>query len=225
MLSTEILVLIAIIFIFLLLGFLFLMPSGKTGRRRKKRSNEGEQEKDWQAVALKLERHINALRNQIDGMQKKGKILERELIIQKDKYEKVQEKLSQERKWQKKEKGDVEKKTNELIKLKKNFQEAEQNLAQEHGERLRLQKEVKETAGVVTDLSEAKGSLESEIMKLKAKNDSYRQEINELKVLNARISKKHDEATWVAKSQYDKVEQELRTKDKEIEKLKKLLTK
>jgi hypothetical protein len=212
---------IAIILV-ILIAVVFLIPGDRLARRRKKK-REDQENKDWQGACLKLERHIHALRREIESGQKREKILERDLTIQKEKHGRLQEKLSQERAWQNKESGQSERQGQDLVRLTAEIKATEQTLAQEHGENLRLQKALKESQDAASAAADAKLDLEAEIARLKALSERYRQEILELREQNAQLSKKHDESTWVAKSEYQKLEKQLEFKDRELGRLKEQL--
>lgn len=215
----DLFVVAGISLIFILLGILFLIPTEKTAYRHiYKRSAVPvpEESKDWQAVSLKLEKHVLELRRQIDAQQKREKHLQRELAVEHDKYVKLQEKLSQERDWQKKEKDGVDRRNTEIIQLQKDRQEIEQNLEKEHSRRLMLEREMREAKDSMTAANDLKNSLEVQIAKLQAHVDKFRAEINELKQENLKLSKKHDETTFVAKSEYERVEKLLKDTQKEF---------
>ena len=106
--SLNIYIVLAIGISFILVGILFsqnVRVVRKRRRRKLPRMQKGDN-KDWQAVSLQLEKHIYSLRKEIDALEKKGKNVEKELMIEKQKYAKSQEKLSQERGWKKKESSD-----------------------------------------------------------------------------------------------------------------------
>lgn len=208
---------IAIILV-IILGVLFMIPT--EGGRSRRRIRKEPPEKDWQDVSLKLERHIHALRRELEKLQVREKVLEQDVIVQKEKNEKLQDKLTQERGWKSKEKTDIEKKTEELNRYRQDLKTAEASLAQEHGVRLRLEKEIRETQALMVSANEAKVALEAEIARLKAQIDNHRKEISDLREKNNVLEKKHDETTWIAKSEYLKVEKSLREKENELERLK-----
>ncbi len=213
----DMFVLIALLLIFILLGILFLLPTEKRpvfgGQPR---VEAPEEHKDWQAASLKLEKHILTLRHDIDDLKKKEKHLERDLAIEKDKNAKLQEKLSQERGWQKKETDDIDKKNREIIQLQTDLKKSEQGLEREHAQRLTLEREMREAKEAMTAANELKNSLEIQIAKLQAWADNYRGEISQLKEQNSKLSKETDEATFVVKSEYSRIEKLLKDTQKEF---------
>ena len=222
--AMDVYVFIGIFFVLILLAVLFLIPTSQDSfaRKRAKAKREAEPEnKDWQAVSLRLEKHIYALREEINGLKKNEKVLEKELEIQREKNNKLQEKLNQERGWQEKEKSDIEKKAAEIQRLKNDQQANEQMMAREHSTRLGLERENREVTRQLAATSELKRNLEGDNAKLNAQLDACRKEIMELKSENALLSRKQQDETWIAKTEYVKLESQLRSLEKELSQMKK----
>jgi len=214
----ELFAVLGIVFIVVLLIVLFFIPGeGGPSRFRKRRRDQKEQHKDWRAVSLRLEKHIYRLRRDIETEKGRGKQLERELLIQKEKCKQLDNKLGQERGWQQKEKEDAEKKGRENIELQKNLKKAEQHLAQEHGARLKRERELKELQRTLDESVERQRTLEVRLAKFKASQEHHLKELASLKAENAQLKKKHEEATFVAKSEYERIEKQLKQRDKELE--------
>jgi len=220
MVPYEFIAFIGIIFIILIL-IILLIPAERRKKKKRSEKTPEEQIKEWQNACLKLEKHVQALRSQVDTLQKKGKTLEKDLLLQQEKNKRLQEKLSQERGWQEKEHADVDKKAKEVHALKEEIKRLEANLEKEHGQRLSLEREAKELKESLVKETEAKRALDSQILKLKAQGEGYRDEIKELRETNQKLSQKQEEKTFVSKSEYEKLEQLLKEKEKELEKLKK----
>ena len=221
MISYELIAVIGIIFAILVLIILFI-PAERKARAKKKRAEKTpeEQIKEWQGACLKLEKHVHGLRQELESYQKREKATEKELLLTKEKNKKLQEKLSQERGWQEKEQADLDKKAKDFQTLKEDLKKAEENIGKEHSQRLMLEREAKEIRENIVKETEAKRSLESQVMKLKAQADAYRGEIKELREINSKLSQKQEEKTFVSKTEYEKLEQKLKEKEKEIEQLK-----
>ena len=217
--SIDLFAVLGIIFIIILLGVLLLIPTEKMGslRRKRRRKNEGEDQKDWQAVSLKLERHIYALRREIESGQNRIKELEREILLQNEKSKRLREKLSQERGWKDKEASDLEKKSQEIIHLKLDLKKAEQSLEKEHGQRLKAERGLKEAKDNLSETIAKQRELEIEIARQKTQMDKLHSELSNLREENIKLSKKHDEATFIAKSEYEKLEKMFKEKDHELQ--------
>lgn len=220
MFSLDVFAILGVALVIMLLAVLFLLPSEKSARRsfyKKPKPLGSEDTKDWKAACLKLEKHIHTLRAEIEQGKTREKNSERDLLIQREKAKKLQEKISQERGWQEKEITEKERKGQEVIRLKEFLTHAEEELQKEHGERLRLERELREGKEALASAGEAKRVVESQMAKLQAQFDAAGKQIKELREQNAKLSKDHDEATWVSKSEYVKLEQQLHAVQKEFE--------
>ena len=198
---------------------LFPNPSQRVRKKRPKPVSEQEQ-KDWKAVSLRMERHIRELKQDIFELQKREKLLSRELEISKEKESVLQTKLNQERGWQQKGASELEKKGLELQKITTTLKAAEERLASEHSELLRIQRQEKELLDEIAGLKKSAQSLEFELSQARAQAESYRKEMLDLRSDNARLSKKHDDTSWIAKTEYLKIKEELRVKEKELDRVK-----
>jgi len=206
----------------MLLGVLFLLPSERGPRRQafyKDKAAVPADTKDWKAACLKLEKHIHTLRGEIEHAKVVEKNLQRDVLIQKEKIKKLQEKISQERGWQEREDADQERKGQEVVRLKETLKRVETEAQNEHGELLRLEREMKETRDSLSSINEVKRSLESQVLKLQAQNEATKKELADVRAQNAVLHKQHEETTWIAKPEYLKLEQQLRQVREELERL------
>jgi hypothetical protein len=99
----------------------------------------------------------------------------------------------------------------------------EQHLAQEHGKCLQFDREVKELNNALAAANDVKRSVESQMARMEAQLDADKKELSTLKTENAQLTKKHDETTWIAKSEYVKLEERLRNTEKEFARFKEQL--
>lgn len=213
---------IGIVLVLVLLGVLFITPSQeKKGRRRRRKKTEEEEGVDWQTAALRLERHVQSLRKEAEGRDRTVKDLERQVRVEREKYKRLQEKGQLQKSWQQKETTDVEKKDKQIRQLQKNLEITERSLEQEHTQRLRFERELKELREEIQALKEHKRSLESELAKARALSDGARQEMMELREINAKLKKQNEDTTWVSKTEYDKLKVQIRDRERELEQLKK----
>lgn len=223
----ELWVIIGILFLLFVFGLSFLISTG--GKKRKKKRISGEmkskEQKDWKKASLRLEKHINILREENIGWQKNVKVLERETEIHKDKVGVLKEKLDRERKWQKKEAQSVDRKGERVKQLEEALEKIEHQLESEHSEVIILRRENIEAKDEVESKAERIKALELEIQKIKAQSDVYRDDILNLRSENRKLSKKHEDVQWIAKSVHMKVKEELRHKVQECEHLRKELIK
>ena len=219
----DVFAIIGVIFVLILLAILFLIPSDKKKSPSKKaqRSPTEEEKKDWQAVSIKLEKHIHTLRHEIEEGERQRRTLEHESTIQKEKYVKLQEKLTQERGWQEKEQQDIDKKNKEILRTKEELKKLEENIEKEHRQRLEYERQFKDIKFEFATLEETKRSLDKELTILQGQAEGARREITELRAANQKLSQKQDDAAWVAKTDYIKLEKRLEDALKEVERLRK----
>jgi len=212
-----------VVMVFILLGVLLLIPSEKRLRKKKRNSAKkgSDSAKDWKDAALKLERHIHALRQEISVLQKRDQASERKSLVQEHKYEKLKQKIAHQKGWKEKEGVDLEKKTNEVIQLRTDLKQTEHHLQSEHGQRLKLERAVKSLEGEVEQLTERNQSQDQELDKSRIQNDEYRKQVNELKAETAHLKKEKVDTTFVARSDFEKVERELKVSLRELERLRK----
>ncbi|MCB9756816.1 MAG: hypothetical protein H6753_00150 [Candidatus Omnitrophica bacterium] len=219
----------AVVIIAGIIGLLLLVPTDKVKRHRLPRDAKDKvssaPEKDWQAVSLKLERHIQALRKEIQEYQKKTSLLDRDLTVYKEKYVKLQEKLAQERDWQKKEEQGLEKRTQEILALKNEARRLEHDLSVMHSDRLRLERQLRESKSEQDTINMQRRDLELEIAKANAENERLRKEVKELKWDNVRLAEKKDAQSWIPKEDFEKLEVTFRQTEKELARLKEQLKK
>lgn len=227
--SFQVMVAGAVVIIAGMIGLLLLAPVDKMKRHRLQREAKDKAhiapEKDWQAVSLKLERHIQALRKELEEHQKKVRILDRDLTVGKEKYVKLQEKLAQERDWQKKEEQGLEKRTQEMMALKNEVHRLEHDLSVMHSDRLRLERELRESKSQQDALAAMGRDLQLQVAKVNAENESLRKELKELKWENMRLAEKKDAQSWIPKEDFEKLATTLQQAEKELARLKEQLKK
>jgi len=211
-----------IVFIFIFLVVLFFLPTSEKKSKKRKIKNEqnGESvQKDWKEAHQRSEKHIGSLRNEIEKFKREKKDQEKNILVEKTKIEMLQEKLSQERGWHEKEHTTIDKRTQELQELSKELLKSQESLSKEHGLNLKLEREIKELKRDLVALNDERRKREAENAQLKAEGESQRQDMVELKKDNARLKKKNEDTTWIAKSEYTKLERLLKQKEKEIERI------
>ncbi len=145
--------------------------------------------------------------------------MERALLIEKEKFERLQEKLEQERSWRRRETEEEERRKEALLRVREEIRALEAEAEKEHGIRLRLQRE---TADLKRDLQAAavrRRELEGQVDRLEAQVRVYREEIRTLREDNQKLSRRHDESSWVAKSAYTALEVALEETRRELEAL------
>ena len=219
--SVELLVIIGIIFISILLAVVFLIPGEK--KRKKKKGRVQEQpvvdEKDWEQKISRLEKHIHSLRDQILDLQKGEKETKKQLMVERVKVKKFQEKLSQERQWHEKEQGSIDKKGRDFQELKVELIDIQESYSKAHSANLRFEHQVKELQDQLDLLNERRRAIEEENTQLTAKVKNDQQKIVQLKKENIQLEKKKEDVNWIAQTEYQRVEKLLKEKEKELDRV------
>ena len=219
--SVELLVIIGIIFISILLAVVFLIPGEK--KRKKKKGRVQEQpvvdEKDWEQKISRLEKHIHSLRDQILDLQKGEKETEKQLMVERVKVKKFQEKLSQERQWHEKEQGSIDKKGRDFQELKVELIDIQESYSKAHSANLRFEHHVKELQDQLDLLNERRRAIEEENTQLTAKIKNDQQKMAQLKKENIQLKKKKEDVNWIAQTEYQRVEKLLKEKEKELDRV------
>ena len=91
----------------------------------------------------------------------------------------------------------------------------------EHEDSLRLSSEgeKKSMQSDLEKLTKEKNELLLKVTNLDFTTRTQKEEIAELRKTNAILQKKKDAEQWIAKSEFDKIEQKLKEKEKEVQKL------
>ena len=221
MLTTNLVIAAGIIFILGLLGILILIPTERRQKIKHKKEKESTPEqKNWQEVAQRLEKHIQNLHNQIASLEKNAKLQDKQLLIEQEKFKKLQEKLLHERQWHEKEQSTIDRQTKETGNLKTDLNKIQDQLAKEHAENLKLDNQLKEIRLDVDKINNQRRLAEAENAQLKAKIETYQKEITRLRMENAQLAQKKEDTQWIAKSEYVQLEKQLKEAQKELEKLK-----
>lgn len=182
-----------------------MSPNTVAQKRRKKELPREQEGKDWEQVAVKLEKHILSLRAELEKQKNQEKRILKELDFEKDKNIKLQEKLQQEKEWLTKEQESITKWDHEARELKQNLLKAQDDLEKEHFTMLKLEQQLKEMKQDLEAVSKEKRELSLKMMKLESELEYYRKELAQQKKINQELTKENDEANWVAKSEYDRV--------------------
>lgn len=205
----------------LLVLVVFLIPTEKKNKKMKKKPLPEPEtpQRDWEQKTQRLEKHIQSLAREVDRFQKEEKESEKQLMVERVKVKKLQEKLSQEREWHKKGQAGIDKKSREFLAMKSELVKVQDDYSKEHAVNLRQEHRIKELERQVEDLNGQRRSLESKNAMLQAAIESHRRDIAQFKKENAELTKKKEDVNWIAKPEYERVVNLLNLKEKELERM------
>lgn len=220
--TTTFVISLGLIFILILLIVLLAVPTGKKSQKKKGKQPPlpSDQEKEWLTKIAGLHKHIHSLQEEIASLKNDAKAKDKQLAVENVRVKKLQEKLGQERQWQKKEQQILDKRSEEFQQLKNELLKIQAQLSHEHALNLKLESEGRELKQHYDALQEKRRSLESRNAQLEAKNESLERETARLRQENAELRKEKEDTAWIAKSEYDKIHLLLKEKEKELERLK-----
>jgi chromosome segregation ATPase len=214
------LLIIGALLVIALLLVVFVIP---TDVKRKKPRRERVTAPDLESRLAKLskeslhqEASARALRRRVEEFESKEKEWQKLMAVEQAKSRKLQDKLVQERQWQGEEAAKYEKKGLEIRQLQNDLKAANDQLAQEHSRRLKLEGEIRDLKQQYSRLNDARRGLDVEIARLTEKYEDHRQQVRELRKENAFLAKQKEDTAWVAKSEYLKLEHELRKAESEL---------
>lgn len=211
---------IVVVTILVLLIVIFLLPAEKGSKpKRPKKEEPTEKEKELEAKILRLEKHIQTLKTEIEALQNQQRAKEKELAAEQGKNRHLQEKLAQEKSWREKEQETIDKRSREMIQFKQEHLKLEKDFEGEHSLRLRLEHESKDLKRDLDQVNAERRALSTKVLGLESSLGEHKKELEELKKLNAKLKEKNEAVMWVAKSEYDKLGSLLKEKEKELERL------
>ena len=165
---------------------------------------------------------ILSLRREIADLTKQQRVLERDLMIEQEKYAKLKDKLIAgkglaekrgQRAWRKRPRRSC---GYGRICVRPN-----NPLPHEHTQCLRLSQEAKDTAAVLAALQDEKRRLETRLLTCEARIEKDRDEMATLRARNDKLSRQHEDTMWVAKSDVVELERRLKEAQEELARCKK----
>ena len=213
---------IGVLALIIILVLVFFFPSEEKKRRRKikkEKKLQPEKQRDWQAIVTRREHYIEKLKGEIAKMLKDQAAQAAQLEAVKAQNTQLREKLKLEHSWREKEEKSVDKNATRLKQLTEELRKAEENVSQEHAANIRLEKEVRESREELKHLNDAKRDLTVQLQGLDGQVRRLTQELTEERRNNRELSKKKEEESWVAKTDYENLQKILKEKERELERI------
>lgn len=210
------------IVIFIILLVVFVLPTKAVKEKKRKIKTQPVQDpksKDWQEVALRLEKHIYSLRGEINQLMQQQHTDQKQLELYKAKNEKLTEKLAQHEDWLSKEQAAKEKIEKEYQQMKVGLLKTETDREQEYQTRVKYERDYLELKREAESLKTTKKDLSLRVAELEAQWKGYKEEFLRQKKINEELIRKNEEMSWVSQSEYEKLERLLAEKEKEIERM------
>lgn len=217
--SFDLMFIVGAVFILMLITVTFVIPTEKRFVKKKKENLDEKQQKDWKKTALRLEKLVSVLRNEIGKWENKDKVKDKQILVEKVKIKKLQEKIVQEKKLQEKEQSDIDRGVKELKGIRAELVKVQEEFSYEHNINLKAKREISDLKDQIENLGNDRRHLETNVLQMKTKADENRKEIMHLKKDNVELAKTKEDVSWIAKSDHIKLEKIVKEKEKEIERL------
>ena len=205
------------LFLVILVLVVYLTPTDKLARRKKKEPPK--EIKNWEEIALRWQKQNQQIEIKIEVAKKSEKDLLEKIEEHKKENQSLLEKLAQEKGWREKEHSSAEKVKEKDVELKNQLAEAEESLEKEHTLRLQHERELQELRVTHSKVSDEKRQLSTQVMGLEATLEKTSKELRDLKRENTELSRQKENIQWVAKSDFDELKKILAQKEKELERL------
>ncbi|MCX5681568.1 MAG: hypothetical protein NT079_04755 [Candidatus Omnitrophica bacterium] len=219
----DLMIIFLVFCVIMVVVFAYFFPMGERKRKRKKSEALTEtmtqEEKKWQEEALRLKEYIAKYRNEIEDSRREQQKLREKLEEEKQKAQKVDEKLKHEKQWLSDQEASLDRRTKEAQQAKMELTKAQADREHEYSLRLVSDREKKGLQESLEKLTKEKNELLLKVTNLEFTLRMKREELGGLKKTNASLQKKKDEEQWVAKSEFERVEQLLKQKEKELQAL------
>ena len=197
-----------------------LIPEVKKRKKKKKKSRKLEPTE----IEIKLRESMERMDAKINGMSKEieqfkaGEKKYQEMIeAEKGNVKALEEKIKIEREWHEKDQQETYKKSKEIQKMREEFKIEQENFSKEHTEFIKLEHELKRYKTELQETHNQKRALEREVAALKGAVEEGRKNISNLKADMKILTKKKEEESWIAKSEYTRLEKEVEKLQKQLE--------
>jgi chromosome segregation ATPase len=218
--ALTVLMIVGAILVVALLLVAFVIPTEVKKKKAKRPRVSIEELEARLEKALKTADHrdaaVKALRKQIEDWEKKDRAWQQQISEEQAKSAQLTHKLEQERQWQGEEAKKHEKKLGDVQRFQKDLKFVNEQLAEEHSVRLKLEAELRDLRDQYANLNEQRRVLELDKSRLTEKLEDCQRQIREYKKENAELSKKNDDTTWVAKNDYLKIERRVKELEGEL---------
>lgn len=205
-----------------LLIFVFMLPTEVERKKKQKKQAEVinvQREQALEKQIRHLENTIPALRKQLDTHQQKEHQWQKELLIERTKVEKLEQKLNQERDWQQKEVEKFDKKVKEVAQFKNELSKLQESFNKEHSRNLHLENELRDLKEKGAVVGSERRELDLANVQLKSKLEAAQREIEQLKKDIEFASRQKEDTSWVTKSEYLKLEKKCKDVEGKLEQM------
>ena len=216
-------IIVGVLVLLALAVFIMSLPDEATRRRKKEKRIASPvlaaPDKDVAQITARWEKHVQTLKDELSKGQLMYNKALKELAVEKVKNAKLQEKIKKEEEWLAKEQSSAGRKEQDLKTLQINLQKLQQDMDKEYGVRLKLERELNDLKETFQQTDKERKELLLRANTLESELDRDKRELIRLKRENADLTREQEEKSWVAKTEYERLEKLLKERDKELEAL------
>ncbi len=222
--TKDLIIVFSILCVIVFIVFAIFFPAEEHRRRKYRRIEPSEEplskeDKKWQEAAFRLKEYVARYKQEVNDLQREQQRLKDRLREEEQTGQKFEEKLKREKQWLTEQESSLDRRTKEMRQVKMELTKAQTDREHEYSLRLAADREKKDIQADLEKLTKEKNDLLLKVTNLEFTLKTQKEEITELRKITTSLQKKKDEEQWIAKSEFDKLEQQLKQKEKEIQKL------
>jgi hypothetical protein len=222
--TKDLIIVFSILCVIVFVVFAIFFPVEESRRRKKRRLEATEvplfqDEKKWQETAFRLKEYAVKYKQEVSDLKREEQRLKEKIKEEEQKAQKFEEKLKREKQWLAEQESSLDRRTKEMRNVKIDLTKAQTDREHEYSLRLAADREKKEIQADLEKMTKEKNELVLKVTNLEFLLRTQKEELVDLRKTNASLQKKKDDEQWIAKSEFDKLEMQLKQKEKEIQKL------
>jgi hypothetical protein len=222
--TKDLIILFSILCVIVFIVFAIFFPVEESRRRKKRRIEATEEplskdEKKWQETAFRLKEYAVKYKQEVSGLKREEQKIKEKIKEEEQKAQKFEEKLKREKQWLAEQESSLDRRTKEMRHVKIDLTKAQTDREHEYSLRLAADREKKEVQADLEKITKERNELALKVTNLEFVLRTHKEELADLRKTNAVLQKKKDEEQWIAKSEFDKLEMQLKHKEKELQKL------
>lgn len=169
-----------------------------------------ERKEFWRSKAQQLEEEVKALKE-------KKYQLQSELKEAKSRISELEKHLNRQKKWKSHEKNTLERLKSQLAQLKDSLFKKTKELEKIFSENVKLNKKLQEQEKIISSLEKEIQKKNDKILLLEEKEKEYAERIKKATLTINEFKRKEAESEWIAKSEYEALQEDLRSLEEELE--------
>lgn len=184
--------------------------------KKKKKKRDPEQmpktvdDKDWIQETKRLERQLNGAHKKIESLEQQIAQKDAKIDLQNKQAEDLLKKLSQEKSWREKEEDFTHKSREREKNVHLRLKQIQQELSDKESSFILQERELRHYKKEHSDLTNKNRQLETKVMRFEEALSKKESELRDCRRENRDLSKKKEAEVWVAKEEYELLQEKLK---------------